>query len=108
MVQLGLYASYNSIPSALQVLGLYALTLGAGFKLMLTGRYHYFKGWLRLDRYRDRLFGNLSYPIYINHFALGMAFFTLLYVMDISLESLPVERRFVAFILFNLIIKIMI
>jgi peptidoglycan/LPS O-acetylase OafA/YrhL len=103
IVQLGLYA-HTSAEGALVVVLLYALTLGAGFRLILSDRHQYSIGPLRLDRTLDRRFGNLSYPVYINHYALALALLWGVYVFNVDVTSFPAYARVVAFVFFNLII----
>ncbi|MDZ4253695.1 MAG: acyltransferase [Sulfuritalea sp.] len=100
-VQLGVYAGGSSL-----VVGLYAMILLAGFSIILAGLQEYSVGRFRLTRRHDRNFGNLSYPIYINHYALALAILNAIYISGLDIQSLSGMVRGVAFILFNVIIVV--
>ncbi|WP_186411563.1 acyltransferase family protein [Candidatus Propionivibrio aalborgensis] len=102
-VQLGVYAGPNMSGASL-VVGLYVLTLLAGFLVILGGRQEYSVGRFRLTRRHDRTVGNLSYPIYINHYALALAIINAIYIAGLDIPNLSWMVRSVAFILFNVII----
>ena len=104
MLQLGLYAAHDDFQSGFVVVVLYAIVVGSGFALMFPGRHQYSLRCLRLDRNWGSRLGNLSYPVYINQYAIALALLSVLSVYDIRLQNLHLIFRIGAFILFNLII----
>ena len=104
LTQLGIYASNQSSPEISKVLGGYLVTLGVGFSLILNDRQYYSLGRFFLNRKRDSQLGNLSYPIYINHYSLSLALLSLTRYHHIHLENLSIEFRVSAYGLYILII----
>lgn len=101
-IQLGLYTR-QGYPGGLLVLSMYAISLVGGFSLILSGRTVYAIGPFSLDRVRDRGFGNLSYPVYINHYALALAVLAIFHAGG-GLPNLSAGMRVVAFACYNLLI----
>lgn len=103
-IQLALYVRLDVI-GTIPVLGLYFATLAAGFWLILANKREYRLGPFRFTAKLDRAFGNLSYPIYINQFALALAILSILYlVIGAGVGTLPVVIRLALFLVFNLLI----
>ena len=103
-IQLGLYVRLG-VFGALPVLVLYVATLAAGFSMIMANRREYVLGPFHFTAKLDRSFGNLSYPIYINHFALALALLSILYALTgVGLEKVPVLARVALFVVFNLVI----
>lgn len=103
-IQLGLYARLGAT-GAIPILSLYFATLAAGFALILSNRREYALGPFRLTAGLDRSFGNLSYPIYINQFALALASLSILFFLTgMNVGELPIAYRAVLFVVMNLVI----
>lgn len=56
---------------------------------------------IKISKKTDQFYGNLSYPIYLNHYAILVLFISLLnkYIIDSSLQV-----RILYFLLFNIIV----
>lgn len=104
IIQLGLYVR-SGVTGAMPVLALYTVTLIAGFWMILSDRREYAFGKFRFTAKLDSSLGNLSYPIYINQFALALAILSALaYVTGTNVGDLPIPTRAVLFVGTNVVV----
>jgi peptidoglycan/LPS O-acetylase OafA/YrhL len=99
-IQLSLYAKADFM----WVVSIYTLALIAGFSLILSPKKIHNFGIMKLDRATDQLLGGLSYPIYINQYAIALLMISLCGYFSISFAEINVFARVLMFLIFNLIV----
>lgn len=100
LIQLCLFAKADFLIVGL----LYLVTLFVGFLVVFSKKQEFSIGKLLISRKIDNKFGSLSYPVYINHYSIGLLFFNILAGLQFFVVDQPLLLRLLLFVLFNIIV----
>jgi peptidoglycan/LPS O-acetylase OafA/YrhL len=100
LIQLCLFAKADFIIVGL----LYLVTLFLGFLSIMNKKQEFRVGSFLINKKIDNKIGSLSYPVYINHYAIGLLFFNILAGLNFFVLDQPFLLRLFLFIFFNIIV----
>lgn len=100
LTQLCLFAKADFIIVGL----LYLITLFLGFLSIMNKKQEFRVGSFLINKKLDNKIGSLSYPVYINHYAIGLLFFNILAGLNFFVLDQPFFLRLSLFIFFNIIV----